>query len=317
MDVILHVGAHRTATASLAVFFEQNKDEAREQRVAFWGGDRTRSGLFSGLMAHKNSIMPDTPRRRDRATQLIRMELDRLEKSGVHQLIVSEPSMIGTMMQNLQSERLYPNFQPRLSRFFDAFGDHCCQIAFSLRSYEGYWTSALAHAIPRGLAIPSENTVDRLVTQPRRWKTLISEARAVFPSAEVLVWPFEAMAGHPVRQIALMTGATFQPSRANAPWVNAAPNRRAISRALIERNTPVISGTNWPPFQNHHRQVLRAQYHEDLEWLKTNNDTLISYSETAGKHQRFDNLTDSQDVADNKPAYLRGHPNDREERRMV
>jgi hypothetical protein len=317
MDVILHVGAHGTASTNLAAFFARHEVEAKAQNVAFWGADRTRSGLFSGLMAHKNSILPDTPRARDRATQRIRMELDRLEKSGVEHLIVSEPAMIGTMAHNLQHQSLYPQFLPRLERFFDAFGDHCSQIAFSIRCYESYWTAALAHAIPRGFSAPSEETADRLVTQPRRWRNLLQEAKQVFPKAERMVWPYEALAGHPERQVALMTGAVIAPSRADRPWLNSAPSDKQLLALLEERAGDKNGAPQWPPFQAHHVEGLRAQYRDDLSWLRAEHNEDITYVETAGEHRRFQNDTDSQDVAETFSAHLRGQPNDREERRMV
>lgn len=315
MDVILHIGAHRTATKTMAEYFTAHQMEAQEQGLAFWGSDKKRRGLFAGLCASKNSIMPDTPRQRDRAVQRINMELDRLEKSGVQQLIVSEPAMIGSMMQNVQQGRLYPNAQPRLERFFDAFGARCQQIAFSVRSYESYWESALSYAIPRGFSAPSEDDIDRLVTQPRRWKTVITEGIKAFPQAEAVVWPFEALAGHPDRQLALMTGAVFENKRETRPRSNTSRPREAILKELQERDAP--QPERWPPFSPHHSESFRAQYHDDLKWLKSGEIPKITYSETVGKHRHFKDLTDSQDVAETPSAYQRGHPNDREERRMV
>ena len=49
MDVILHVGAHRTGTTSLQAFLERNRQLLNDNGIAVWTPRWTRSALFSGL----------------------------------------------------------------------------------------------------------------------------------------------------------------------------------------------------------------------------------------------------------------------------
>ncbi len=313
MDVILHLGAHRTASTSFRAFMRDHQRDLAENDIAFWGQDRLRAGLFAGLMARRGGVMPDTPKFRDRATQKILMELDRLEKSGVKQLVVSEPAMAGSMMGNLRAQKLYPDFADRLGRFADAFGGRCRQIALSIRSYEGYWTSAMGHAIPRGFGAPSADTLDRLVTQPRRWSSMINECKSVFPNAEVLVWPFEAMAGHPARQLALMTGVPLDVSRRAQPWENAAPSPDELAEVFRDRAEipPQGDKNRWAPFQGHHRLTLREDYQQDLTWLRNGAQGQATYAENAGDVLR---LADDREL---EAQAHRGHGYDPSQRYMV
>ena len=51
MEIVLHIGAHRTATTSFQAYMRGNAPGLVQGGVAFWGPLRTRNGLFSGLWA--------------------------------------------------------------------------------------------------------------------------------------------------------------------------------------------------------------------------------------------------------------------------
>jgi len=308
VDVVLHIGAHRTGTTTLQSYLAQNRVELLQAGAEVWGPERTRSGLFSGLVKRPDDITREVAQRAQRSTGRIKMEMHRLHHIGRQSLIVSEENMIGAMGNNLRASRLYPAVGARLDRFATAFGDRCRRIAISIRSYDSYWASGLAFALPRGRAMPDQTALDRLVTQPMRWRQLIEQAAAVFPRAEVVVWPFEAFCGQPERQLSLMLGdGAALPGRGRREWINASPGRDALRRVLLDRDEaeaaerlPAGDG-RWQPFAPHQSAVLRAQYQEDLTWLRHGADGLATYIEDA--HQKTRPLTDA-----------RGHRHDEEER---
>ena len=49
MDVILHIGVHRTATTTFQAYLRERSDMLADQGLAFWGPRRTRNGLFHGI----------------------------------------------------------------------------------------------------------------------------------------------------------------------------------------------------------------------------------------------------------------------------
>jgi len=65
MDVILHIGAHRTATTTFQKYMRSRSAEFAARGVAFWGPLRTRRGLFAGLLpepGRNQSIRPPATR---------------------------------------------------------------------------------------------------------------------------------------------------------------------------------------------------------------------------------------------------------------
>ncbi len=296
MDVTLHLGAHRTGTTTLQTYLENNRDNLNEIGTEFWGPNRTRSGLYSGLVKKPDKITNDAIIRGERSGGLIRMELGRLELAGVKSLIVSEENMIGVMQDNLSVGRLYPDATARLQRFARAFDGHCTRVAISIRSYDKYWASALAFLVERGRRLPDAQELDRLVTQPRRWRDVISEVAKVFPSAQVMVWPFEGMIGQVDSQLAVLNdGVVPVRMRGRNDWHNASAGCAKLRQVLQDRsNTSQAADmpneyARWQPFKAYHIAAFQAQYDEDIAWLRAGADGIATYEEnsefgSAGTH---------------------------------
>ncbi len=290
VDVILHLGAHRTGTTTLQVYLENNRDNLNEIGTEFWGPSRTRSGLFSGLVKKPADLSYDAVLRGERSCGLIRMELDRLALSGVQSLIVSEENMIGSMSNNLGQAKLYPDAAPRLTRFSAAFAQRCKRVAFSVRSYDKYWVSVLSFMLERGRSQPNAAMLDRLVTQPRRWRDIINEVAAVFPRADLVVWPFEGLIGQADAQLAAMNGGVVPPQmRGRDEWHNASAGPAKMRQVLqgrggLDNVASLMANENrWQPFGGDHLAAFRQQYNEDITWLREGADGIATYVENTAR----------------------------------
>lgn len=298
VDVILHLGAHRTGTTSLQRYLENNRDNLNRIGTEFWGPNRTRSGLYSGLVKKTSKLSNEAIIRGERSCGLIRMELNRLDAASVKSLIVSEENMMGSIGANLSDGRLYSDAQARLQRFSGAFEGHCKRVCVSIRSYDKYWASVLAFAVQRGRKMPNPDDLDHLVTQPRRWRDLIGDVAAAFPFAEVVVWPFEAMVGQVDQQLAVVNSGRVPPHMRGAnDWHNASPTGAKLRQILIDRGNQRQASTvskdysRWQPFDKHHITAFQAQYDEDIAWLRGGADGIATYAEhsdggAAGTHLR-------------------------------
>lgn len=274
MDVTLHIGAHRCATTTFQHFLTRNRVLLADAGIACWTPDRTRRGLFAGLVHRPDRIDPVTARRARRATGLIGVERDRLTAAGVATLLVSDENMMGSVRANLRAGALYPDLAARLARFAPAFAD-CRRIAVGIRAYDTYWASALAFAVAQGHRMPGTLQLDRLAAGGRGWRQVIGDVAVAFPLAEIVVWPFERVAARPEAQLAALSGTPVRvpPLSGAREWHNAGPRRAALRRILRLRGDddaalaiPGGSG-RWMPFDTDHRAELRARYSDDLDWL--------------------------------------------------
>jgi len=285
------LGVHRTGTTTLQNYLENNRDNLDDISTEFWGPNRTRSGLFLGLMKKPRDVNDMVRKRGNLSCDLMRMEMGRLEMARVKRLIVSEENMIGVMGENLAEAGLYPDAKARLERFSNAFEDRCRQIILSIRSYEDYWASVLAYTIKRGRELPDHAMLDRLTNQTRHWRDVIVDIALAFPKAEVQVWKFEKTVGKPAHQLARLTGGAVPTQmRANSRWRNASPDISKLRQILLERGEAQaaysLPGGNmrWQPFDSDQVSRLRTQYDKDIKWLRAGADGVATYvdDKTAG-----------------------------------
>jgi len=99
MDVILHIGAHRTATTTFQAWMLQNADALAAGGIAYWGPDRTRAGLFSGLVKRPDLVTPEDGMALSRLRTALAFELDRLAADVLTSVSVP-PSLLGLAVES-------------------------------------------------------------------------------------------------------------------------------------------------------------------------------------------------------------------------
>lgn len=290
MEICLHLGAHRTGTTSLQLFMNDNRKAFYRDGTTYWGPGRTRAGLFSGLVRDPDRLTREDQRRAERSIGVIRMEMARAAQNGMERLVISEENMLGTLKQNFRSCRLYGQALQRLSRFAPAFEGHKLRIGIAIRSYDIYWSSALAFRIKQGHPLPSDELLDRLTTQPRRWRDVIEDAACAFPTAKISVWPFEAWAGQPDQHARCLTARMLPRDMRVRTAANNASLRAseigAIARdrgqiAEADRLCPQIG--RYSPLNKDQALKLRQDYTSDIDWLEQGGDGLVTYFRPTGE----------------------------------
>lgn len=288
MDVILHVGAHRTGSTTLQRTLLRNEDRLAANKVAFWGPRKTRSHLFEGLIKAADRVSDDVAEQGRMSSERIGTQLAQERAAGTRSLIVSEENMLGAVPACVLSGKLYPDAARRMARFRPAFAESCSRIGVSIRSYEQIWASMLSFAIKRSGRVPDLARIEDLVVQPRRWREVIRELRVVFPKAEILVWPFEGMVDVPHHLIPALTGRALpvplDPARVvHNPSPDIATLRQIVAEGPCpqhQERLPQASARPWRPFSEVQVARMRADYAEDIAWLRSEPGRAVTYIES-------------------------------------
>jgi len=285
MDLKLHLGAHRCATSSFQSYIWANRAALTSRGVTCWTPKRTRDGLLQGMVRPPFQITLEDERQAVRSTGRLRIEFDRLEREGQAGLLISDENLMGTHSANLQERRLYPLLDERLLRFREAFEGRLLHIGLCIRSYEDYWTSAMADLLVRGMGQPSPDVLDLLTTQPRRWRNAVRDIAAVFPQAKITIWPFERMAARPDMLLDLFAQGASQGLPQDGEIRNRSADIGTLNRVLALRGDTGLRtgsrgyGSRWMPFDEDQTQVLRAEYRRDIAWLKAGAEGLATYAD--------------------------------------
>ncbi|KIC11497.1 hypothetical protein RA19_05490 [Leisingera sp. ANG-M1] len=306
MKVILHTGAHRCATTSFQEYMRQNAQGLKMQGLGFWGPFRTRNGLFHGIQPGPARVTGRNLAQRARGR--LQLQLANCRDSGVHQLLVSDENMMGTIRENLRLGDLYSGVGERMARFSQAFGRTVTDVAVSIRSLDSYWTSALAYAVARGHRVPSPAQLDRLVQAPRSWRDVITDIACALPDARLHVLPFETFGTRPEAQLTALTGVETAPMTHARVRLNGSlclQDLRASLPASVAARLPQGTG-RWRPFDDTQAAHLRETYADDMMWLASGADG------TALLVQDPDKLA----AGLNPPRYdlTRGRPDDKQRR---
>lgn len=266
MDVILHIGAHRTATTAFQHHLATHRDTLTEHGAVYWGPKITRAGLFRGAIGGIEGALAWQQRR---FNGRCKMRAEAVRQSGANHLIVSDENMMGSLRAALEDTHFYRDAGRRVSAYAKGFEQHRLSVALCVRSYAEWWSSAMAFRLSKGGPLPRTDLREHMVTQPRRWRHIVEELARVLPDATLTVWSYEAMAHEPDRILRELTGldTPIDMGLRRNTRPSATDLRRFLADCDVDPDEFEWSGDSFMPFAAHEREALDAQYAEDLDWL--------------------------------------------------
>lgn len=283
MEVILHLGAHRTASTSFQGYMRANSSALFEQGVGYWGPGRTRDGLLSGVLPVAGEV--GSQARLAKAKGRLRLNLERARALGLSQLVISDENMIGAPIQCFRDGLLYHGAGERMARFQDAFDGAITRVSITVRRIDMQWASSIAFLVARGFRIPSEQKVDRIAQNTRTWRDVITDIGCALPRVDFIVQTHDEFCGHPNSSLQHMLNGRITPPKAHMDlWLNRSPDvagLRSLMRARGSSEDALVQEEGrYCPFSPAQVSKLREDYADDLFWLASGADNiarLITY----------------------------------------
>lgn len=284
MDVVLHIGAHRTATTTFQTYLHANRAALTRMGISVWGPKHTREGLLTGVIPVDSPRPPQEQLDRARARLAINIEQER--RRGTKVLVISDENMIGAPRRCLRQGRLYPDIGQRMARFAHAFDGQVTRAHLSIRSHDGFWASVVSYGVARGHRVPDRAALDALASSPRLWRDVVLDLACALPGVELSVMPYEIFGGLPERVLERMTGLGAMPRVHARDWMNQGPTLARLRRIVGERGgdparMPEGPG-KWQPFDDTALRDMREAYADDLFWLRAGAEGLAQLTEETG-----------------------------------
>ena len=284
MEVILHLGAHRTASESFRHYLQANSKRLQRDGIGYWGPAPGKGGNQTRPAAVTRDQSPDQQLGAVRARLL--SNLDLAEQRGIRQLVISDPGVIGTLADNWAGARLYRGAGERMARYCQAFGGRLTRVVLSIRSQDSYWSSTAACMVSEGCTVPDKTVADALASRRRGWRDVVTDLACALPDVEMQVQPYESFGSMPEKILAAMTGIRDLPRRQAREWRNRAPGLPDLRKILRHRGDdpetlPRGSG-RWLPFDREQTMTLREAYADDLYWLRSGAGGLATFIDEPG-----------------------------------
>ena len=280
MEVVLHLGVHRTGTTTFHQYLDDQRADLACARSAYWVPPKNGQSLFPGLF--RKTFARKGRNVMHRAIGRIGVHAAQMQKQGMEQLLISDQGILGSCAQNLRSEQLYPGAGERTARLVSAFSGGVQRIILSIRAPDLWWASACASTVSRGYPVPAAARYEAIANSRRSWRDVITDIACAAPEAEITVLPFESYAGRPEHLLTVALGRSAVPD-AKMRWLNRSPDARALRRTLREQGTDpdVIADQDgrWQPFNPDQTARLRENYADDLHWLIAGADGLATLKE--------------------------------------
>jgi len=257
MEIVLHLGAHRTGSTAVDQALSRNRRLLWENGIGLrLPGDLRAIADFGAVaeLAPRAAEAAEAARRLGGVRAAIDRQVRMATRRGRVRLILSEENILGTMQGNLRARALYPDLAPRLAAYA-AVLPAPARIGLAIRSYDTVWMSMVRHVSHAGHPVRGRGLAAALAAAPRGWPEVIGELRAAFPAAAILVWRQEALAGNVTavarRLAGLGDGVAMIPHEAVA---NASARYAAQDGAAVPRLA----------FSAAEAERLRARYRADL-----------------------------------------------------
>lgn len=194
--VILHIGAHKTATTYLQARLAKSENPLRQMQVGYVGLQ-----AFREAQALAGGLRRAEPRYALWRHRAMRRELSRLVERqisfGARRIVLSDENILGGLTEIFGTQDFYQRAGARVRVLADALSNWDLEIAISTRCYATFLVSVWSHMVMRQGYRPFDTgSAAGLLGGTRGWADVIADIRKAAPSAALSHWTYEDLAGN-------------------------------------------------------------------------------------------------------------------------
>ena len=295
MEVILHLGAHKTATTFIQQTMQVNRDLLTGIGVFAPKLEDIRAALGGGL--NGNNGMLDF----DEALNLMLPDLENCRADTIPRIIFSDENIPGFPAEIFARGSFYLGARQRLQILKSWLRFSPETILYSVRPYDTFFPSAYAQWLgpyakkhgPLKQYIPREEICEKIAGLKRGWPAVIRDIRATFPDSNIIITEYGQDRKYLQNTLQTLVGPVAPDMKYNAGffWNRglsaqlvelleaqlkqgvASPESVAKIRASRGKNPSDLGQHFW---QNDQQIALQSRYLADLDTIKDMaNDKLI------------------------------------------
>lgn len=195
LEIVLHLGAHKTATTYIQELLSANEDQLRQHGIAFVSPSKYRPAIAEAFARDRTFGWVEAVRQRRRRNAIAAM-VERANANGNRRLILSEENLIGFLDRVRSGGWLYDNVAAKLDGTIKSLGNQPVRLLLAVRDYADFFPSAYVEVLRmRGFSPFDDAMRARILNQTRGWPEVVDDIASAIPNgSEIVVWQYEAMA---------------------------------------------------------------------------------------------------------------------------
>jgi hypothetical protein len=207
-QIVLHLGAHKTATTYLQSRLGRSAELLRENGVCYVRVGELREAVLS---VRDRTSLPNriAAVRNWRTAGVYRRYLREAEDAECRRLVISEENLLGSLAVLVKTGFFYHAIQKRLEPVFKGLNGRPVTALLAVRSYDTFMASVWSQLIRNeGYCKIDEEIKARLLAVPRGWVEVIQDIISALPAGSQLrLWRYEDFIKDDTEVISALVGA--------------------------------------------------------------------------------------------------------------
>ncbi|MEM9523044.1 MAG: hypothetical protein AAF982_03470 [Pseudomonadota bacterium] len=291
--IVLHLGAHKTATSHLQKSLQRNGTALERMGVSFLPPAHYRQTFASLQIELRDGA--DIENLRRTAKHLVRGAAN-----GKRRLILSDENIMGNMPRLMKENDIYPWARGRVGRTVRILSYYRPEICLAVRNLAGFIPSAYGEALRHAPYRSFERFVSNADLHALSWARLIGKLASAARETKFFVWRYEDYDAHKTDILqALLNaacpddfdfvgkrtrpGLSARALEALADWSAKGHDIRG-ERLIGKAEELYPTGEEWPPFDPftpNQRAIFDANYQRDWDEIKAMPDVAAFHAQTA------------------------------------
>ncbi|MEL7154548.1 MAG: hypothetical protein AAFN51_12300, partial [Pseudomonadota bacterium] len=194
VKVVLHLGAHKTASTYLQARLAKSSNRLRQMQVGY-----VDLKTFREVVSRAGGLRRCQHRYAMLSQRTLRAELSGLIRRenilGAERVVLSDENILGHLGDLSNAGKFYPTAGPRLRVVREALRDWDLEIVVSVRDYVTFLPSVWSHMVLRDGFRPFSPQVARsFLTGGRGWAEVLQDLQRAAPGVPLHLWTFEEFA---------------------------------------------------------------------------------------------------------------------------
>lgn len=280
MEIVLHLGAHKTASTYIQRRLVRSRGRLSEQGIEL----HTPRTLRDAIIAARERRFPLMPRLEARARrEVIGQIVDTAASRGTKRLILSEEQFIGSLRQLVQRHTFYGDVIQQLAPVLAAIEMRPVTVLLAVRNQADFLVSAYGQLLRGWKYLPfDEDLKAAFLGMHISWADLVDDVAALLPAgSRVRVWQFEQFGQIEKHVVEQFVGTDAAPGikpldvrPLQGPTVESIAVLREMARretldSIAIRDVLDIAGKDkgfkpFDPWTRDERLLLTSRYRSDL-----------------------------------------------------